>query len=222
MNKTNNSFEAIEDFFGKKPVVLAQELHYSEENLLILEMNKKEIMRKYNQTFQNILSNFYAKDTRNEMEYARDIVVNWLLEDYCLQLFKEWGYKTTLSGADKGRKILSCKATSNECDFKLKKNRKKCNIELQVNYTGFWIREGLADLRDSKYRSIIEHESSILFISIPEKKFILTRLDSLHSEYCKLHHAYKKPVYRVSVQKDMWKNFNKENFDYSFSNVKVA
>ena len=73
-----------------KPVLaMAREVNYSKENYLILARRNKQLQKEFPQIWENIQGCAYCADGRAPIEYARDLVASWLVEDYFLHLLTE-------------------------------------------------------------------------------------------------------------------------------------
>ena len=73
-----------------KPVLaMAREVNYSKENYLILARRNKQLQKEFPQIWENIQGCAYCADGRAPIEYARDLVASWLVEDYFLHLLME-------------------------------------------------------------------------------------------------------------------------------------
>ena len=85
---------------------MAREFNYSKENYLILARRNKQLQKDFPQIWENIQSCAYCADGRSSIEYARDLVASWLVEDYFLHLLTEAGCEATAAGADKRLSLI--------------------------------------------------------------------------------------------------------------------
>ena len=129
-----------------KPVLaMAREVNYSKENYLILARRNKQLQKEFPQIWENIQGCAYCADGRAPIEYARDLVASWLVEDYFLHLLTEAGYEAAAAGADKKRTILQYCQTGAECDFQIRLGGQVFHVEFLCDYTGYWCRTGHVD-----------------------------------------------------------------------------
>ncbi len=78
----------LEKLFGKDLVTIATKLGYSKENILILKGDIDTLKEEYPQIIERLNSCEHNRDKRDIMTYAKDLVCNWILEDYIFRLSK--------------------------------------------------------------------------------------------------------------------------------------
>ena len=171
------TYENILSLFGGDLKSKAVELGYSPANLCILDGNADELKRRFEKCFNKLVSCQHASDSRSIIEYGRDIVSNWILEDTIVQKLNAEGnpigLKIVLTGADKNREILLQRMVSARSDCSAEANGKKRNLEIAVNFTNYWHRFGKVDLRDAKYNMLVSEKSLFLGLCLKTKKYML-------------------------------------------------
>lgn len=189
-----------------KPVLaMAREVNYSKENYLILARRNKQLQKEFPQIWENIQGCAYCADGRAPIEYARDLVASWLVEDYFLHLLTEAGYEAAAAGADKKRTILQYCQTDAECDFQIRLGGQVFHVEFLCDYTGYWCRTGHVDLRDGKYKKLRTQQSLALGVDAQQRKAILLdfRQEVPGVRRVEAHKPYGgKPAYVVPCQED--------------------
>ena len=198
------AFPGAADFFNKPLTDVARSYGYSEDNILILEGNLKGLKERFPDTYRNLLSCSYNADQRALLGYARDLVASWLIEDSFLLLFARCGFNASLSGTDRGRKILPHAWVSSSSDFTLTWNGQTRKLELMNDYTGFWSRNHVLHLRNNKYQKLYQEGSLFLAVSIPTREFALYDFRSTPmARYIPSHPPYGgKPAYELSIPDD--------------------
>ena len=73
------------------------------------------------------------------------------------------------------------------------------------DYTGYWSRTGLLDLRDSKYQSLNTEQSLFLAVSITTREFALYDFsEEIPARFIPSHIPYgRKPAYQIRITNDM-------------------
>ena len=213
----SNIYSMLESFFDEPIVDIAKKLKYDEDNILILESDEEGLKLEYPETYNNLLSCKYNKDARTFIEYAQDLICSWIFEDYLLLSLKEQDLKIELSGEDKNRKILKSAKVSASSDYFINFNERKAFIELVNDYTGYWKKKKICDLRDEKYNHIKKasenaNYSLLLGIDFKNSEFFLFDLNKNQNDikYSEYHFAYHKPVYSLKLNNIKYEKFNFE------------
>ena len=167
------AYQSASQLLPKPVLAMAREFNYSKENYLILARRNKQLQKDFPQIWENIQSCAYCADGRSSIEYARDLVASWLVEDYFLHLLTEAGCEATAAGADKRRAILQYCQTGADCDFQVRLNGQVCHVEFLCDYTGYWRRTGHVDLRDGKYKKLRAQQAQALGVDARQRQAIL-------------------------------------------------
>lgn len=199
------AFTGSQSFFKYPLVEVARRLGYDQDNLLILQGDIDTLSNMYPETYRNILSCQHHRDNRTPLAYAQDLVASWLVEDSFLEVLNSNGLYAELDGADQNRKILATAKTSASSDFIVSYNGNSRKLELMNDYTGYWARTGLLDLRDSKYQRLSAEQSLFLAVSTTTKDFALFDFsEEIRAHYIPSHRPYGgKPAYELSITNDM-------------------
>ena len=208
----SNIYTKIENLFNINIIEIAKKYSYSEENILILQNDLSSLKEQFPETYKIIEECDHRRDSRNAISFFQDLICSWLFEDiFILNLQKE-GLDIVLHGCSE-RKIMRNKDITAASDFVLYYNGKVKHIELVQDYTGFWKREKLCDLRDNKVHKIKEQNSILLGIDMMNKSFFLcTNIDiEKQGKFIQNHPFFKKPAFRLnletfSFEKLTWQN----------------
>lgn len=207
------AYQGVSEFIGKDLAKVAKEMKYQEDNILILNGELDTLKSKYPQTFQNIISCQHHADKRSPLQYARDLVSSWIMEDYFFNILKSESYNITLSGADQNRTILSNTKTSSSSDYLISQSSKKIKLELMNDYTGFWEKTKKFHLRDFKYNNLYNEQAVLLGVSVPTNKFFLYDFnDNINAKKIDSHRPYGgKSAYEIEIGNGDLKEFNVDN-----------
>lgn len=199
------AFTGSQNFFNYPLTDVARRLRYSKDNLLILEGDIQSLQNLFPETYRNIMSCQHHRDHRTPLEYAQDLVASWLVEDSFLDVLNSNGLHATLDGADRNRRILANVRTSASSDFIVSYNGCSRKLELMNDYTGYWARTGLLDLRDSKYQSLSTEQSLFLAVSTMTREFALFDFrETISARFIQSHIPYgRKPAYQIGITGDM-------------------
>lgn len=151
----------------------AREYNYSKANYLILARRNKQLQKEFPQVWADIQSCVHCADGRQPIEYARDLVASWLIEDYFLHILLDAGYEIESAGTDKQRRILSQCQVGADCDFQVFLEGRKIQVEFLCDYTGYWKKNGHLDLRDEKYKKLRSQHAFGFGVDILGKQAIL-------------------------------------------------
>ncbi len=122
MNNINNLLGKL----YKKPLFeVAEELGYSESNILILTDKFDLLKVKFPEVWNEIISCIHNKDERRFEDYAKDLVASWIFEDTLLYYLKKYGLDIKLNGTDVKREILPISNIRTDSDYVIIFNSKK-------------------------------------------------------------------------------------------------
>lgn len=199
------AFTGSQAFFKYPLIEVARRLGYAQDNLLILEGDMESLQNDFPETYNNIMSCQHHRDNRTPLEYAQDLVASWLVEDSFLEVLNSNGLHTELDGADQNRRILANAKTSTSSDFIVSYRGSSRKLELMNDYTGYWARTGLLDLRDSKYQRLSAEQSLFLAVSITTKEFVLFDFgETVRACFIPSHRPYGgKPAYELKITSEM-------------------
>lgn len=222
-----NAFMELKKFFKTDLINFAKQLNYSQFNVELLSENKNECEKKINLfnidgvQLKNILSCSQQKDGRSPLDFAKDIVANWIFEDYLIDYIKNDKFKIIAYGVDKERNFLHTMKIKYDSDYKIKYKEKTFLMELSVNYLGYWQRENKLHLRCKKYDYLKRSNSLFLGIDMQNKKFILMDFaTNFNSIYIEPHPPWQKPAYEINIHyKENAKHLSKDNLMNSICNI---
>lgn len=194
------AFSGLTEFFGCNLAQLAAQLHYSEDNILVLQGDAAHLQKEYPEIYHNILSCKHNRDKRTPIHYAQDVVASWLFEDYLAAKFCQLGRNLTLTGGDRGRKLLPQAKVSSSSDCKYHHNGNILKVEIMNGYTSYWKNQGCLDLRDSKYDQLCADKGVLLCVDTSDRTFAIIDFTEAPppAEYIPHHWPYgDKPAYRL-------------------------
>lgn len=156
------AFQNASILIGRPLLEAAWEYGYSVPNLMLLSGRDEELQKKFPAVYEDIQTCGHNADSRTPMEYARDLVASWVVEDWFLHLLNDAGCEAAVVGADRSRNILPGCVVSSASDFQIRYCGQDLRLEFLCDYTGFWRRNGKIDLRDAKYQHL-RHEQALIF-----------------------------------------------------------
>lgn len=116
------------------------------------------------QNYIDQMCNLPNRDSRTPTEYARDLVISWLVEDI-IQVY----LGLSKNGADAQRDFLRKGQIKYDSDF-IHNNR---HLELYVNFTNYWTKTKKIDLRMDKYQHLVDNKALLLGIAFESCQFFL-------------------------------------------------
>jgi len=136
----------------------------------------------------------HHRDRREPFEYAVDLVLGWLIEDAVLARIDASGTTCLLSGHDRYREFLHPRKISTQADICIEVNGKDKLLEVFSDWKGTWRKRNHADLRDNKYKKLVEDNAFLLGIApLTQEGFLF---DFEHESMS--FHANFIPAYRKS------------------------
>ena len=180
MSKVYNS---ISQFLNSDLIRLATEYGYSQDNIYILQGNENALRAEYPQTYSNLQSCKHQSDTRNIMDYGKDVVSSWILEDYLAKTLSNDAFTVTLAGADSERRILPNTEVGSQDDYIIEfaDNRPSIRMELINDHGTFWENYKKMHLRDEKHAHMRNNQSYVFALALPSKTFAIFHIDAIAS-----------------------------------------
>ena len=201
----------LELFFNESILSIARKHGYDEDNILILEGDEISLLKKYPETYNNMMSCSHHKDHRTVMQYAQDLISSWVFEDYIKLSLSLYGLDINLNGNDKNRKILKSSEVSTSTDFIIKGKYKDFHLEVISDYTGFWKNYGKCHLRDDKWLGLIESNQNSILLGIDFKNRMYFLIEPHRQTTCKYipyHKYYGKPAYEIMIEAEKLKKID--------------
>lgn len=195
-----NKQDIISNFIGEDCYLFALK-HYGKTYANILN-NKldavtKEIIKEY----------IHAKDKRTDVEYAKDLILNWIIEDYIFLNLKDINGAIIKNGKDRNRKLLKGGELTHDSDYLIKTSKGDKNIELIVNFTDFWHQTEKCHLRENKLKKLIEQskirDTYILAVSLLTNEYQIIKINKdMKYRYIKEHKAFGyKSAYEIDLKR---------------------
>jgi hypothetical protein len=175
-----NKLEALTEFFNAPLDDIAEIFHYNEENKVILRGDESTFYAKYPRTVSYLNSTLAQKrrDKRTPFEFARDLIINWLLEDYIAFKLSTIGYRTNYNSHDRNRQIISDKVTADP-DLKMLIEGRWVPIEVQADYSSWVSNGGSLSIKEWKYNTIVKQNAMLMQVDVPKKSFCLIPTNQL-------------------------------------------
>ncbi len=105
----------------------------------------------------------HHRDRRPPEEYGAELVRNWLIEDAVALALKREGASVSLGGSDSGREFLDAGEILTTADLTIGTNARP--LELMTDLSGCWRNHNHCDLRDDKFRMLVQKKALLLGLS---------------------------------------------------------
>jgi len=173
---------------------------------------------------KNVLTNVHAMDNRTQIEFAKNLVVNWLLEDAIVEIFNNFIFAGSdlamyYNGNDADRKFS--KRASENPDFAITDENENVVsfIELKADYSGFVTNAKSVDLRDNGFDNLRKHNGYLLVIDFENQVFYFESIYNLPAQHINNPAWNGKPAYRLDISNAFSDNLSNlknlgENFDF--------
>lgn len=161
---TSGAYYALFKLFSEEKIIsLMKRFDYSDENFAIMAGDKKWLKENNPDFFRPSRFAIERKDSRTVLQYAQDLVANWLYEDIVEKIISvDKEIHISKNGVDKNRQFL-VKDVTYATDFVIEKEGEQRPLELTMDYNGYLERRGFFHLRESKYQ-YLERENALLLI----------------------------------------------------------
>ena len=161
------------------------------------------LTQKQRQYLESTLTNAHAIDKRTPIEMAKNLVVNWLLEDAIVEIFNNDVLDTGLTiypnGNDANRQFS--KRATEDPDFVITDENDNIVsfIELKADYSGFVSKNKVVDLRDNGYDNLRKHNGYLLVIDFANQVFYFDSIYNLQAQHINNPAWNNKPAYRLDI-----------------------
>lgn len=194
------TYEKIANLLGDL-FLIAEQLHYPPSSICALTGNDAELSLEFPETFHNLMTCSHQSDIRRMMDYGKDLVASWIMEDTIQQKLKDAGLRIQKAGADRKRIILPKSEISSSSDFDVFYQNAKRRLELLCDYTGYWKKKKRCHLRDQKYPNVCRDHSIVLGIAT-ESYLLIDDISLYPAEHLDHHPPFgNKPAEEITITK---------------------
>ena len=222
MSVKSRSF--FKDKYNLSPVVIAKKFRYSQTNIDILnyENNDDEKFQLEHPIEYNMIKKAnHMRDNRTIVEFAKDMVNNWLIEDFIKLKLSDKDITISLNGTDSERKFNEAKNVRTTADYVIDYKGYTFTVELVCDYANYWCKNHQLALRDNKAKKLHEREDLLLAIDLLNDGFYLIDFKYIYN----FNDALPIPAYgfKPGIVYDL-RNFNgyilnKSNFKYALDQI---
>lgn len=202
------------------PEELMDDLGYSEEIKFLFNCgSERQLASEYPELFDMLSKQAHCRDNRSIIDFAKNIISGWLIEDIILHFLKYQGLDIRLGGSDKNRSF--CTKPTTAADFIINIDGVDYPTELQANtYDGYDYSTIL--LRDNKLINLMNRREHFLYVDMLTNTFVLFDMgnEQLRYEYIPAEQSrYNKPSYKLYCDKQ-FKELNIDNIKNYFLKYK--
>ena len=207
------AYTGLSKYFGNGIINKANELGYGEFLMSILKGDKEILEQKYNSLWNTLKICTYYTENKDPIEFGRDMVATWMLEDCVLGALKKSGVDISYGKDYLTRKRFTTNADKLDNTIIINTPTKTISLFIRCDYTGAWTREGTLVLRESQYKRIKDKKMILMGLSTIDNKLILLNHTSLsnvtHIESYEPY--YGKPVYSLNIPESSITTFSIPN-----------
>ena len=202
---TEKKYKLISDFVGFDLVGFAAD-RYGKEYSLVM---KGELTS----TLDDILNLCrHNRDGRSNLQYAQDLILGWILEDYIIERFQTSDVVFIKTGGDADRKFLVGTKVTSDSDYEVHISGNRFFVDLAHDFNLFWRNKRACHLRDNKLLNLMAKSkvapTFLLGISIADGSCILKHIhENMNKKYILCHYAYKKPAYEIPMPLEEFYDF---------------
>lgn len=180
-------------------LTIAEQFHYPSSSICVLKGNETELYKAYPETYKNLMTCSHHSDKRKMMDYGKDLVASWIMEDSVQQKLKETGLMINKAGADRERIVLPNSKVSSSSDYDVFYQGIKRKLELLCDYSDYWKREKRCHLRDKKYPRACKTHSIVLGIA-KDSYLLINDISMYQHKYIESHPPYgDKPAEEITL-----------------------
>ncbi len=130
---------------------------------LFIALIRNQTTPQHDQYIQTVC-NLPHKDNRTPHQYAKNLVINWLLEDLTQTLLTQHQIPNRKNGADQQRIFLPPHEITPTSDLQIRHNNQTRNLETIYDYTQHWKHHNQIDLRLQKHQHLTQQQAILLAI----------------------------------------------------------
>jgi len=227
MATIDEKLKYVKDFvnsnLGNLGISIADLMKYWNDRSTAINLLNNSLTPKQEQYLNSTLTNVHAMDNRTPLEMAKNLVVNWLLEDAIVEVFNndilDSGLTIYTNGNDAERRFS--KRATEDPDFVITDENDNIVsfIELKADYSGFVSKNKIVDLRDNGYENLRKHNGYLLVIDFYNGVFYFDSIYNLPAQHINNPNWNGKPAYRVDLSNafsDQLSNLKNlgSNFDF--------
>lgn len=166
--------KVLSEFFNAPLEDIAEKFHYSEENMTIIRGDEALFYAKYPKTVAHMRKKDtqWRADNRTPFEFAQNLVMNWLLEDFLALKLSTLGYRTNFNAPDRKREVAIGNVSSTP-DLKIFIDGVWTPIEVKADYSGTATTRGTMVLKEGNYKTSLKLKSAILYVDVRNRKFVI-------------------------------------------------
>jgi hypothetical protein len=142
--------------------ILINKTNLDKKNLFVNLLNQRATAEE--EVYLQKVCNLPHKDNRTPVQYATDLVVNWLFEDLTSALLTKNDILNKFTGADSSRQFLSEGNITSQSDFRIKVGDVVRNLEVVYDHTNYWFNNDKIDLRLNKHEHLKYQKALLLGI----------------------------------------------------------
>lgn len=197
--RKSNAYNALHNYCSNHEIMqMMKRFGYRDDIFCVMKGERNRLENDYKKTWRNICSCKRKADSRSPMEFARDIVSAWVIEDMIREMIRCDELSVDLNGGDANRRFLSQDDVKPDSDFRITCNGKTRKIELSNDYSGFVVKNGYNDLRGTKLKSLEDEEAILLVVNLEKGVFsVLDTTKDFEAERDIYNEAYGKLCSKV-------------------------
>ena len=146
---TSQKMDMLYELIGECPYAYATK-HYGKEIGAVL---RGVISKKIYKTLRTCK---HARDKRSITGFAKEMVTNWILEDFIVNTLRKMGYKVWHNGVDRKREFLPSHLVDSSPDFRVMIDGTMYYVEMIADWLNFWERAEYGHMRDNKLPNLVK------------------------------------------------------------------
>jgi hypothetical protein len=151
---------------------------------------------------QQLRSLRHNRDRRTCEEYGMDLIIGWLGEDLLCEILINAGIPVELNAHDSDRNFVSDGGSINaESDLRITAPNTP-NIVVKYDWTGWWARVGIADLKPGDYQRVESRDA--IFVGVSDAGFLvlISNPEQHNPRFVRYHRFFKKPMWALEICDD--------------------
>ncbi len=203
--------EFIENFTDKTPEELIQDSNWHKPEICLRILHDEPTQEDIRFMEQKLKGLYHLKDERSFLEYALDLILGWIVEDFFLDLFKnELKLNCTLDGTDKNREFLARPRSTS--DLKIETESNLIYIDILYDATSHWRNCKSVELRDNKFNNLKSKGSILLGLDLRNKIFLILDLKEIDAKNVHEIMSHKpfgwKPAISITIYDNNFYDYN--------------
>jgi hypothetical protein len=124
-----------------------------------------DMSKEHQKRLEEICNIPFNRDNRTATEYAIDLIYGWFVEDIFIEFLLANKFDVIRTGIDREREFLSSGRIKSDLDILVTHDSRSRYFDIYFDSSNYWQKTDKIDIRESKWKTIVKEDSSIICVS---------------------------------------------------------